>query len=527
MEAPRYPIGIQSFEKLRELNAVYVDKTALIYQLTQEASCVFLSRPRRFGKSLLASTLHSYFAGRRDLFGGLAIERLESDWIEYPVLHFDLSTVKNKSVGEMRETLLLQFDDLENLYGSGGEKSPGDRLAGLIKRAYAKTGRKVVVLIDEYDAPILDLLHTTVIDDARRMLQEFFMPLKACDQYIRFVFITGITKFSQLSIFSTLNNLTNISMMDRYSSICGITEQEMLDNFQYGIAELAKKKRCSSENIVSKLKNYYDGYHFSGNCKDIYNPFSLLNAFYEGEIKSFWFGSATPTFLVETLRKYKEEGLFNLNMLDETAAVTVRSFDVPTEAMTGPLPLLFQSGYLTIKSYDDNFESYVLGVPNEEVRMGLLYSLLPLYSSMNVDSADSASLNASIYLQQGDYNSALQLLKSLLASVPYMRGDKDILADKAKTEAHYHILFYFFFKMLHRGVTAEVRSAQGASDVVVFTDRYIYVIEIKIDSTPEAALQQIQERGYAEPYKADGKEIIAIGVNFSSKSRTIEAWKRN
>jgi hypothetical protein len=359
------------------------------------------------------------------------------------------------------------------------------------------------------------------------MLQEFFMPLKACDQYIRFVFITGITKFSQLSIFSTLNNLTNISMMDRYSSICGITEQEMLDNFQYGIAELAKKKRCSSENIVSKLKSYYDGYHFSGNCKDIYNPFSLLNAFYEGEIKSFWFGSATPTFLVETLRKYKEEGLFNLNMLDETAAVTVRSFDVPTEAMTGPLPLLFQSGYLTIKSYDDNFESYVLGVPNEEVRMGLLYSLLPLYSSMNVDSADSASLNASIYLQQGDYNSALQLLKSLLASVPYMRGDKDILADEAKTEAHYHILFYFFFKMLHRGVTAEVRSAQGASDVVVFTDRYIYVIEIKIDSTPEAALQQIQERGYAEPYKADGKEIIAIGVNFSSKSRTIEAWKRN
>jgi hypothetical protein len=528
LSEPYYPIGIQSFSEMRSLNAVYVDKTDLVYKLTHTSKFIFLSRPRRFGKSLLSSTLHCYFDGRRDLFTGLAMEKLETEWTKYPVLHFDLSTAKGKPLAGIKENISRQLIDFEELYGIDDKDSAlGSRLQTLIKKSYKQSGQRVVVIIDEYDAPILDVLHDDEKrEDVRMLLREFYSPLKACDDYLRFVFITGISTFSQLSIFSELNNLEIISRSSDYASICGITEQELRDNFQYGIEKMANCYGCSNEEMIIKLRDAYDGYHFSKSSDGLYNPFSILNALKACDLGSYWFRSGTPRFLIEMLKKYQHEGLFSLDMLDSKESVIDSSFESPLEEQDGPIPLLYQAGYLTIKDYDAKTDTYTLAIPNTEVRIGLMQNLMPLYAKVNAKGVQSVASHTSFALKEGDVDKAMQLFQSMLASIPFMRGDKDILGDAEKTEAHYHIIFYFFFRMLYNEVLAEVRNARGATDVVIKTPKYIYVVEIKIDSTADAALQQIDEKGYATPYLADGREVIKLGINFSTETRTISEWKQ-
>jgi hypothetical protein len=521
---PYYPIGIQDFEKLRTFNAVYVDKTDLVYELVKSSSVVFLSRPRRFGKSLLSSTFEYYFEGRKELFTGLAIESLEKDWIKHPVLHFDLSPVKGKPINQMQESIGLQLEDFEEEYGiTEPAYALGDRLTKLIKSAYNQTGQKVVVLFDEYDAPILDVLHNDdKREEIRELLREFYSPLKMCDRYLRFVFITGISMFSQLSIFSELNNLKIISNDPRYASICGITEQELLDNFQESIEQMTQELGCSKEETIARLKSNYDGYHFAKNSEGIYNPFSLLNAFDANDIGSYWFSSGTPRALIEMLKVYQNQSKFTPEMLENIESIERSDFLSPLEMQTGPLPLLYQAGYLTIADYDPASDLYTLTIPNSEVRVGLMKNLLPLYADVNMNSAVART---SVALKDGNIDAAMKLFQSMLASIPFMKGDKDMLADIEKTEAYYHRIFYFFFRMLSNQVYAEVRSAKGACDVVITTPKYIYVVEIKVNSTPEAALQQIEEKGYATPYLTDGREVTKIGVNFSTETRTIDRWQ--
>jgi hypothetical protein len=528
---PYYPVGIQSFAKLRALNAIYVDKTDLVYKMAHTSTTVFLSRPRRFGKSLLTSTLQCYFEGRKELFAGLAIEKLEKDWCKYPVFRFDLSVSKSVPADDLARSIGLLLYDYEELYGRNElEVTVGERLTGLIKRAYNKTGKPVVVLIDEYDAPMLEVLHNKEeMEKVRKIMREFYSPLKACDDYLRFVFITGISMFSQLSIFSELNNLDIISRSKDYATICGVTEKELLDNFQYGIETLASRQNCSADEMRAQLKDKYDGYHFCADSEGVFNPFSLLNAFKQNELGSYWFRSGTPRSLVEMLRKYQQNGNFNLDSLENSDPVVAEKFESPLESETGPIPLLYQAGYLTIKKYESARSAYILGIPNSEVRVGLLQNLLPLFSSISANEAidvRSVADFTSTALRDGDVAEAMRQFQSVLASIPFMKGDKDILADAAKTEAHYHIIFYFFFRMLSNEVYAEVRNAVGATDVTIKTPRYIYIVEIKIDASATVALQQIDAKGYATPYLADGRQIVKIGVNFSTATRTISEWQQ-
>jgi hypothetical protein len=525
---PFYPIGIQEFEKLRSLNAVYVDKTELIYKMVRTSTAVFLSRPRRFGKTLLTSTLKCYFEGRKELFAGLAMERLETEWTQYPVLRFDFSTPKGVPSDDLARAIRLKMADYEELYGRNElEITVGERLTGLIKRAFKKTGKPIVILIDEYDAPMLDVLHNpSELEAIRNVMRDFYSPLKACDNYLRFIFITGISMFSQLNLFSELNSLKIISRSDDYASICGITEQELIDNFQCGITNMATKFNLTTDKVIKRLKEAYDGYHFSEKSEGIINPFSLLNAFADTKLGSYWFGSGTPGPLVEMLKRYKEVGKFNIDMIESSKPVSLSKLETPIEMQSGPLPLLYQAGYVTIKGYDEETSQYYLGIPNAEVRVGLLQNLLPLYADVDSDDANSIAARASAAFRKGDVDGALQLFQAMLASIPFMKGDKDILADASKTEAHYHIIFYFFFRMLHNEVYAEVRNAVGATDVVIKTQKYIYVVEIKIDSSASVAIKQIEEKGYAVPYSGDGRKVIKLGINFSTKTRTISEWEQ-
>jgi hypothetical protein len=525
---PFYPVGIQSFSEIRRLNAVYVDKTDLVYKLTHSSKYVFLSRPRRFGKTLLASTLQFYFEGRKELFDGLAMEHLEHDWIKYPVLRFDFSTPKGVAATDIERVIALKMQDFEELYGRNElEKTVGERLNGLIKRVYLKTGKPVVIIIDEYDALMLDVLPMeSELAAVRRVMRDFYSPLKACDDYLKFVFITGISAFSQLSIFSELNNLEIISQSQKYSTICGITKQELIDNFQYGITKMAGDFGCSTDEIINKLIDRYDGYHFCGNSEGVFNPFSLLNALENSDLGSYWFSSGTPTFLVEMLRKHNADRQFSIEDLEDGKPVSLSRFNTSLELQTGPMPLLYQSGYITIKSYNKESGLYTLGIPNSEVRVGLLKNLLPLYSTLNPEDALDASKSISYELKNGNIDAALTQMQALLSSVPYMRGDRGILADEEKTEAYYHRLFFIIFKMLHRDVNAEVHSARGAADITIFTPKFIYIVELKIDSSADAALRQIDEKGYAEPYLADGRKVLKLGINFSTHTRTLSEWKQ-
>ena len=510
----RYPIGIQNFEQLRNNNCVYIDKTELIYQLTHTDTVYFLSRPRRFGKSLLVSTLEAYFQGKKHLFEGLAMERLETDWTEYPVLHMDFSGSKYTDADRLREVLNIEISKWEKIYGKGeDEYSPSSRFQGVIQRAYEKTGKQVVVLVDEYDSPLLDSNHNAELQkELRDICRDFFSPLKKNGQYLRFLLLTGISKFSQLSIFSELNNLQNISMRDEYSALCGITEHELLTQLKPDIERMAEANNETYEEACVHLKKQYDGYHFSENSEDIYNPFSLFNAFNAKKYKNYWFSTGTPTFLLELLR----EADFNVRELEGLEA-TDEQFDAPTEQIESPIPVLYQSGYLTIKGYDPEFRIYTLGYPNQEVRKGFVEALLPSYVHKPGEKSTFYVVSFIRDLRKGDIESCLERTRSFFASIPY-----DL---ENKTEKHYQTIFYLLFRLMGQYVDAEVKSAVGRADVVVRLADAVYVFEFKYDGSPDDALAQIDSKGYAIPFNADGRKVYKIGVNFDSATRTIGEWK--
>ena len=514
-----YPIGIQTFEKIRKGGFLYVDKTKYVYDVCHPGQFVFLSRPRRFGKSLLTSTFDAYFSGRQDLFKGLAIEKLETEWKHYPVLHFDLSDIKKGTTEECELNLHSQLQDFERTYGC--EKASDDltiRFRELVKNISRKTESQVVVLIDEYDAPLLTVLHDSErLEPMRTLLQSFYSPLKKLDQYLRFVFITGISKFSQLSIFSQLNNLNNISMLPQYAGICGITEQELKDNFQEGIAELGKANDMTKDEVLAKLKLKYDGYRFSRNAEGVYNPFSLLSAMDNRDFNNYWFSTGTPTFLVKMMKRFHTD----LTKLDGSEA-GADDFDAPTENMHSVLPLFYQSGYLTIKGYDPILSNYTLGYPNEEVKVGLMHALLPFYVVKDPVEARTAAGKMYLALRKDDIDEALEAARAFFAGIPYQEGT---LQDAPTSEGHFTAMLYVMFSFLNVYVYTQVRTAKGRMDILMKTDTTIYVMELKLDGTVEEALKQIDDKGYAIPYEGDGRRIVKVGIRFSSEERTITEWK--
>jgi hypothetical protein len=522
----KYPVGYQDFEEIRKGGFLYVDKTNLIYRLVHTSKYAFLSRPRRFGKTLLASTLHYYFDGRKDLFTGLAMERLEKEWTQYPVLHFDFGRMKELTIDELRQALHELLNKYDRSFGVTTTGTPGGRLDALIQEAYSKTGHPAVVLIDEYDAPIMDTLHDPdKLLEVRKVMRNFYASLKANDKYLRFVFLTGVSTFSQMGIFSELNNLKKITDDDRYAAICGITEQELRDNFTQGISSLAEKKECSREEILAILKDKYDGYHFSEALIDIYNPFSLLNAFDMNKIDDYWFDSGTSSSLINAFHQYIGDFNLELDKIGSSDWMEPSDFRKSLEDHASIIPLLYQTGYLTIKEYDGENEQYKLGIPNAEVRVGLLKNLLPLYISANSSEVSAPAGRASTALRKGDINQAMEILRSLLKSLPYGKNESKKYHDMETTEQYYQDLYHFFFSMMCNLVNSEVRNSTGATDVVITTPLYIYVIEIKIDSTPEIALSQIEEKGYAVPYLTGPRKVMKVGVNFSTKDKTLSDWK--
>lgn len=516
----RYPVGIQTFERLRQENYVYIDKTDLVWKMTRESPYVFLSRPRRFGKSLLSSTLHSYFDGRKDLFEGLKIMALEKDWVQYPVIHLDVSTAKNKeNASELQRVLMLLLDPLTEKYGKReNEKTPGELLQGMIRRAYEQTGKQVAVIIDEYDAPLLEVLHEEErLPEYRRVMQELYTPLKASEPMIRFCFITGITKFSQLSIFSTINNLTNVSLDDKYAAICGITEQEFATDMAPDIAMLAKEYECTPEEMHTKLKQQYDGYRFAGKSPDIYNPFSLLKCFNQRKINNYWFESGTPSFLIRQMQHYGTD----ITTIEHIEAVA-SAFDRPTEAMDDALPLLYQSGYLTIKDYDRETDSYILAIPNKEVRVGFVEGLLPVFSGLRgSDVQVGFAMKFWRALKRNDIDLAMQEMKAFLAGIPYVEGFQKKLKEARNYEGFYEYTFYLIFNMLNVYARTQVKCAGGRIDFVVKMPDTTYAFELKVNGTAQEALDQIDSRGYFLPYQTDGKKVVKVGVQFDRDTMTV------
>ncbi len=509
----RFPIGIQNFEQLRTDNCVYIDKTELIYKLTHTDRVYFLSRPRRFGKSLLVSTLEAYFQGKKELFQGLAMEQLEQTWESYPVLHLDFSLTKYLNVKDLTGQLNLFLYRWEDMYGKDDrEQSAAERFQGIILRAYQQTGKPVVILIDEYDAPLLDSNSDQHLQQQlRNELRRFFSPLKGLGKYLRFLFLTGISKFSQLSIFSELNNLQNISLRDDFSTICGITEEELLTMLKQDIERMAKANGETFEEASAHLKRRYDGYHFSKNCPDIYNPFSLFSALNALDYQNFWFSTGTPTFLLDILQRSD----FDVRILDGLNA-TDEQFDAPTDQIADPIPVLYQSGYLTIKGYDPEFRLYRLAYPNGEVRYGFTESLLPGYVHRFPRENTFYAVSFIQDLQRGDIESCLERTRSFFASIPH-----DL---ENKTEKHYQTIFYLLFRLMGQYVETEVKTATGRADAVVKLPDAIYVFEFKFDGTPEEAMAQIESKQYALPYETDGRKIVKVGVNFDSATRTIGKW---
>ena len=510
----RYPVGIQTFEKIREGDYLYIDKTKYIADFRRKGmSYVFLSRPRRFGKSLFASTLHAYFEGRKELFEGLAIADYEKDWVKHPVLHFDMSGAKHFDGERLERYLDWILSEYENTYGRSTESPDSNvRLASLVQTAFQKTGEKVVVIIDEYDAPLLDVVHEKEdLGTLRGIMQNFYSPLKMLDPYLEFTFITGITKFSQISIFSELNNLENISMLDQYSAICGISKTELTTAMKPDTEGLAVALGLSYDETLAELTDFYDGYHFSNNPEDIFNPFSLMKALNGKNIAPYWFGSGTPSYLIKSLQKY------HVNVMDiEKKSTDIDDFDVSPEQMTSALPLLYQSGYLTIKSYNPMLRRYTLGYPNKEVKIGMLKSLAPNY--LSPVSVDNSSLVSDFMekLYDNDMNAALIRLKAYLASISNRLSNKN--------ERDFQTVFYLIFNLLGAYVLVESDSAIGRADIVIHMADTIYVIELKYDGTAADAIRQIDEKGYLIPYTAEGKRLVKVGINYDSTQRTIGDW---
>ena len=515
----KYPIGIQTFSEIRKGNYLYVDKTQYVYDLANSYKYVFLSRPRRFGKSLLTSTFDSYFRGKRELFTGLAMEKLEQEWTEYPVLHFSLAAAKQGTVEDLDDVLDIQLYDQEREYHIESRgKGAGMRLSTLTKELFRQTGRQVVILIDEYDAPMLTVLHDPErLEVMRTALQSFYAPLKDLDPYLRFVFITGITKFSQLSIFSQINNLMKVSMMPRYAAICGITQEELEANFDEGIAGIGEENELTREEVIAELKRRYDGYHFSQRSPGVYNPFSLLSAMDSHELGNYWFATGTPRFLISQIQKFHTD----ITQIDGSITLATE-FDAPTEDMHSILPLFYQSGYLTIKDYDRRSMRYTLGFPNEEVKVGLTQMLIPYYVWTDTNKTNNACWDISDALMSDDIDKALTAAQAYFASIPYQEGT---LKDAPTTEGHFTAMLYVMFSFLNLYVYSQVRVAKGRMDILVKTEHTIYVMELKLDGTVEEALRQIDDRGYAIPWQADQRRVVKVGINFSTKERTIDSWK--
>lgn len=530
----KYPIGIQSFDQIIREDYVYIDKTDLIYDLVENGKIYFLSRPRRFGKSLLLSTLACYFQGRKELFEGLAIARLEKDWLQYPIFRVDFNGGNYTQPGELEKTIESYIAKWEMQYGKDPlETTTGDRFKGVLQRASLQNGRRAVVLIDEYDKPILDVLDTDTFthnhegkrllleDHHREILKAFYSTFKGADEYLKFVLLTGVTKFSQVSVFSGFNQPDDISMDERYESLCGITQEELESYFEEPIARLAASEQATVEAMKERLKHQYDGYHFGRSMKDIYNPFSILNAFKKNEIRDYWFSTGTPTYLIRLLQHSREQ------MNELTGKYYAPSMFVDYKAdVEQPLPMIYQSGYLTIKEYNRRMDTYLLDFPNNEVRKGFLSMLAASYLKPKHREVTSWIVDSVMSLEQGDTAAFRDSLTAFLASIPYDAHGP--LKDIDMTEKHFQYTFYLLLRLIGvycLAIRCENRQSYGRVDCTLEMDDYVYIFEFKMDGTAREALEQIEQKGYAKPYLADSRKVICIGVNFSSSTRTVEDWE--
>ena len=508
-----YPVGIQNFESLRKDGYVYVDKTEIIYRLVKTGRYYFLSRPRRFGKSMLISTLEAYFQGKKELFEGLAIEALEKEWNRYPVLHLDLNTEKYNTIEALDKKLDLALTEWESLYGANPhEQSLATRFEGIIKRAAAKTGTRVVILIDEYDKPMLQAIGDQERqDEYRGTLKAFYGALKSQDGNIKFALLTGVTKFGKISVFSDLNNLEDISWDRNYFDICGISEQELPDNFSDDIQALADANGQTFTQACEQLKADYDGYHFYPYSPGIYNPFSLLNTFKKRQYGRYWFETGTPTYLVELLKQHKYD-LYKMAH-EKTTSDVLDSIDASS---TNPIPVIYQSGYLTIKGFIPEPRIYELGFPNREVEEGFMKFLLPYYTPLQETEGGFAIWEFISDVKSGDIDSFMKRLQAFLADCPYELA-KDI-------ELHYQNVLFIVFRLAGLYTQVEYHTSQGRIDLVLQTPGYVYIMEFKLDGSAEQAIAQIEEKQYALPFSSDSRTVYSIGVNFSSETRNIDKW---
>ena len=510
----KYPIGVQDFEGLRKNGYVYVDKTRQVYEIATRGKYYFLGRPRRFGKSLLLSTFEAYFLGKKELFGGLAIEKLEEEWREYPVLRLDLNTGEYDEEESLNDEFHRHLEKWEAEYGDTYKgRKPSERFLQVIELAYKKTGRQVVILVDEYDKPLVNTFDNLALQELyRSQLKAFYSVLKTQDRYIRFAFLTGVTKFGKVSVFSDLNNLQDISMQEKYAGICGITEKEIHEYFEQSIDEMASVNGISHEEAFAKLKEQYDGYHFEVDTEGVYNPFSLLNAFNEKKFKNYWYETGTPTFLVQLLKNNDYE-LNDLQRQSMTASDLKNIDSIDRD----PIPMIYQSGYLTIKSYDHEFGIYQLGFPNKEVESGFMDSLVPQYLSVSSSKARFSVSQFVRDVRSGGAESFMTRLQTFLEN-----GDYRIAG---KMEIYFQNVLFVIFQMMGLYTSVERTTSRGRADIVIETQGYVYVIECKLDGSADEALKQIEECGYAKPYDMDTRKLFKIGVNFSSEIRGIKEWK--
>ena len=525
----KLPIGIQSFKDLREKEFLYVDKTEYVFRLAGESKVYFLSRPRRFGKSLLLSTLEAYFLGQKDLFKGLAIEKLEEAekekraiWQEYPVFYLDFNVGKYSDIEALNTNLNVFLSDLEQKYGtSEAEDNFAKRFEGLLKRAYEKTGKQVVVLVDEYDKPLLQTMgvNEELNEEYRAVLKAFYSVLKSADRYIRFAFLTGVTKFSKISIFSDLNNLRDLSLIADYSAICGISQEELEANFEPEIISLAERNKMSYDEALAALKQKYDGYKFSENGKNMYNPFSLLNVFADSTMRNYWFATGTPTFLVDYLKK----AYYNIPDLDGNVKMNEAGLETYRADAINPLPILYQAGYLTIKDYNDFSKLYRLGFPNDEVRYGFLDNLMPAYTSIRADKTGLSVWEFYEQIEAGDVDGFMEKLKGIISGIPY---DSLTEKDLALREQNYQTAVYLVFALMNQFVHTEVHCSTGRADCVVEFKDKVYIFEFKLvsNASSEEAVKQIKEKNYADRFSGSGKNLIAVGSSFDEEKRTIKEW---
>ena len=509
-----YPIGKQNFEKLRNESCVYVDKTALMYKLVKEGSAYFLSRPRRFGKSLLLSTLEAYFTGKKELFQGLAVEQLEKDWFVHPVLHLDLNAEKYSNIEELDNILKTYLRQWEEQYNSNEANNPSlsQRFRAVIRAAREQTGRGVVVLIDEYDKPILQAIGNVPLqNEFRNMLKAFYGVLKSADADLKFALLTGVTKFGKVSVFSDLNNLMDISMSPRFHNICGITEEELHAVFDSEIELLALSNEQTKEEAYAQLKQNYDGYHFTHSTCGLYNPFSILWTLSEKRYGSYWFNTGTPTYLVELIKKAD----FNIEELSNYVASEDQLNSIHVDDID-PIPVLYQSGYLTVVDYDNRFDLFTLNYPNEEVKAGFINFLLPFYSRVKEKQAQAIISKFVTSVRGGKADDFMRQLQSLMAGIPY-----DIIKE---TENHYQNVMYIITKLMGLYVQAEYRTSNGRIDLLIGTSEYVYIIELKFEGSAEEALAQINEKQYSLPFAVENRKIVKIGANVSKETRGIANW---